>query len=41
MTETCDCAYTGYEARNTCQRVIRGRVEPPCDCACHRPILPQ
>jgi hypothetical protein len=35
--ETCDCASTGPDAINTCQRVIRGRVEPPCDCECHKP----
>lgn len=35
--EICDCANTGPDAINTCQRVIRGRVEPPCDCECHRP----
>lgn len=34
--ETCDCANTGPDAINTCHRVIRGRVEPPCDCDCHK-----
>jgi hypothetical protein len=39
--EICDCANTGPAAINTCQRVIRGRVEPPCDCDCHKPTREQ
>lgn len=39
--EICDCANTGFDAISTCQRVIRGRVEPPCDCECHKPTREQ
>jgi hypothetical protein len=39
--EICDCASTGPDAISTCQRVIRGRVEPPCDCDCHKPTREQ
>ena len=39
--EICDCANTGVDAISTCERVIRGRVEPPCDCDCHKPTREQ
>ena len=39
--EICDCANTGPDAISTCHRVIRGRVEPPCDCDCHKPTREQ